>query len=113
MNRLLWRLFYFKDNIRILNTYSVSRGNFFILANGEQICLSSIGSWLRVGIIFIRLLGDKCWFGHILWQPPSYVRNKICLLAMLPPPGPGRRVRPKKCWQDVVKGDMRTNGLTW
>ncbi|KAJ0178022.1 hypothetical protein K1T71_006895 [Dendrolimus kikuchii] len=31
--------------------------------------------------------------------------------SMPPPPGPGRRGRPKKCWLDVVKDEMRTNGL--
>lgn len=63
----------------------------------------------------VRDIADKLqkshlrWFDHVLRHSPSYVENKC--LAMLRPPGPGRRNRPEKCWLDVVKGDIRANGL--
>ncbi|KAJ0182351.1 hypothetical protein K1T71_001720 [Dendrolimus kikuchii] len=65
--------------------------------------------------LHVRDIADKLqecrlrWYGHVLRRPANYVGNKC--LAMPPPPGPGRRGRPKKCWLDVVKDDMRTNGL--
>ncbi|XP_047984428.1 uncharacterized protein LOC125224952 [Leguminivora glycinivorella] len=68
------------------------------------------------GSLHVRDIADKLqesrlrWYGHVLRKPASYIGNKC--LAMAPPPGPGRRGAPKKCWLDVVGVDMRVNGLT-
>ncbi|XP_048004729.1 longitudinals lacking protein, isoforms H/M/V-like isoform X2 [Leguminivora glycinivorella] len=68
------------------------------------------------GSLHVRDIADKLqesrlrWYGHVLRKPASYIGNKC--LAMPPPPGPGRRGAPKKCWLDVVGADMRANGLT-
>ncbi|XP_063392644.1 uncharacterized protein LOC134678124 [Cydia fagiglandana] len=68
------------------------------------------------GSLGVRDIADKLqecrlrWYGHVSRRPASYVGNKC--LAMPPPPGTGRRGRPKKRWLDVVKEDMRANGLT-
>ncbi|KAJ0177914.1 hypothetical protein K1T71_006787 [Dendrolimus kikuchii] len=51
------------------------------------------------GSLHVRDIADKLqecrlrWYGHVLQRPADYVGNKC--LAMPPPPGPGRRGRPK------------------
>ncbi|KAJ8710818.1 hypothetical protein PYW08_009333 [Mythimna loreyi] len=68
------------------------------------------------GSLQVRDIADKLqegrlrWYGHVLRKPADYVGNRC--LAMPPPPGPGKRGRPKRRWIDVVRDDMRVNGLT-
>ncbi|KAJ8737759.1 hypothetical protein PYW08_000354 [Mythimna loreyi] len=47
--------------------------------------------------------GRLRWYGHVLRKPADYVGNRC--LAMPPPPGPGKRGRPKRRWIDVVRDD--------
>lgn len=48
-------------------------------------------------------------YGRFFWKPVSFVGNKYLIVS--PPPSPGCKEGPKKCWLYVVKDDMRANAL--
>ncbi|KAJ8720388.1 hypothetical protein PYW07_012431 [Mythimna separata] len=49
------------------------------------------------------------WYGHIMRRLREYVGQRCMDMAVL---GAKSRGRPRKRWLDVVKSDMRANGLT-
>ncbi|KAJ8715501.1 hypothetical protein PYW07_009983 [Mythimna separata] len=71
-------------------------------------------SFIR-GSLGVRDVGKKLqecrlrWYGHIMRRPREYVGRRCMDMAVL---GARSRGRPRKRWLDVVKSDMRANGLT-
>ncbi|KAJ8720044.1 hypothetical protein PYW07_012087 [Mythimna separata] len=71
-------------------------------------------SFIR-GSLGVRDVGEKLqecrlrWYGHIMRRPTEYVGRRCMNMAVL---GARSRGRPRMRWLDVVKSDMRANGLT-
>ncbi|KAJ8733634.1 hypothetical protein PYW07_014185 [Mythimna separata] len=71
-------------------------------------------SFIR-GSLGVRNVGEKLqecrlrWYGHDMHRPMEYVSRRCMNMAVL---GARSRCHPRKRWLDVVKSNMRANGLT-
>ncbi|XP_068219783.1 uncharacterized protein [Palaemon carinicauda] len=63
----------------------------------------------------VRKLSDKIqesrlrWYGHIMRRNEQYIGRKVMAMEAQ---GTSRRGRPKLMWEDCIKDDLRSKGLT-
>ncbi|KAJ8706894.1 hypothetical protein PYW07_012972 [Mythimna separata] len=80
------------------------------VTRSDRICNSYIRGSVGVRDVGVKL--QECrlrWYGHVMRRPREYFGRRCMDMAVL---GARSRGRPRKRWLDVVKSDMRANGLT-
>ncbi|KAJ8737028.1 hypothetical protein PYW07_000299 [Mythimna separata] len=107
-----WRLL---TSIKQTHSGALCHGNEDAEVDERRNPIRSHTHLIHPGSVGVRDVGKKLqecrlrWYGHIMRRPMEYVGRRHMNMAVL---GARFRGRPRKRWLDVVKSDMRANGLT-